>query len=432
MEVVLLLVGILGVALIVVPRMQRRRAGVRKPAPARRRTRTRKSAKPQVAATASPVATWTPAEAAASRAGDWEVWDDELGWEGVESAPATRQPEPAAEAEPEPEPEPEPERAPDRQAWERFRAKQLSDDGHAPVEPEPAVAGGELPSVERWRERQVAPGEWADDDGLGWEGEATQAEPVALQRDEAAPVRNGNGNGRASQVDVTRFEPAVRASVRAPEETESAPPAAVAGREWLSETAWEAHGTPATQTEGGSDGNGNGHATAVAAAPRRGRRRLSPVALVAIYAAAGIGVVVLASTVLLGGSSNSKPKPAATPQATATGTVAAATATATPAPSATPDPAVAAAERKAKAAARSFRGAQAAAVRRQHRAVADARRAYRRHQAQLKRQRRDSTPVPTAPVATPPPAATAVPYTPAPSNPSPSSPPPNRCEFCIG
>src|SRR4029079_7921462 len=135
---------------------------------------------------------------------------------------------------------------PDRQAWERFRAKQLSDDGHSPVEPEPAVAGGEVPSRARWRERQAAPGEWADDDGLGWEGEATQAEPVALQRDEAAPVRNGNGNGRASQVHVTRFEPAVRASVSAPEEAGSAPPAAVAGREWLSETAWEAHGTPAT------------------------------------------------------------------------------------------------------------------------------------------------------------------------------------------
>jgi hypothetical protein len=373
------------------------------------------------------VATWTPAEAAASRAGDWEVWDDELGWEGEESAPATAQPEPAAEAEPEPDPEPVRHDKPDREAWERFRAKQLSDDGHAPAEPEPAVAGGELPSIERWR--QTPPGEWADDDGLGWEGEVTQAEPVAFQRDDVAPVREDVRNGRASQVDVARFEPAVRASVKVPEQAEPAPPAAVTGREWLADTTWEAHGAPATQTEGGS--NGNGH-TVATAAPRRGRRRLSPVVLVAIYAAAGIGVVILASTVLLGGSSNSKPKPAATPQATATAAVAAATATATPSPAATPDPAVAAAARKAKAARRSFQHAQAGAVRGQHRAVIDARRAYRRHQDRIERQNETSAPItPTTP-STPAPTATPQPYTPAPSNPGPSSPPPNRCEFCIG
>ena len=282
MEVVLLLVGILGVALIVVPRMQRRRGGARKPAPARRRTPNRQ-AKAQAAATASPVATWTPAEAAASRAGDWEVWDDELGWEGVESAPPTRQqPEPAAEAEPDPQPEPE--RAPDREAWERFRAKQLSDDGQSPVQPEPAVAGG---SCRAWsagasaRPLRGASGPTT----TAWAGRARprRPSPWPSQRDEAAPVRNGNGNdnGRASQVNVTRFSPPC-APPSAPEEAGSAPPAAVAGHEWLSETAWEAHGTPATQTEGGSNRNGNGHATAVAAAPRRGRRRLSPVALVAI------------------------------------------------------------------------------------------------------------------------------------------------------
>src|SRR4051812_28943263 len=119
MEVVLLLVGILGVALIVVPRMRGRRSGGRRPAPSRRRVRARKAGARAAAAT-SPVATWTPAEAAASRSGDWEVWDDELGWEGVESAPAaTPEPEPEPEPEPAPAAEVAPPREPDRKAWER-------------------------------------------------------------------------------------------------------------------------------------------------------------------------------------------------------------------------------------------------------------------------------------------------------------------------
>src|SRR3954449_4094220 len=125
MEVVLLLVGILGVALIVVPRMRARRSGGRKPAPSRRRVRARKAA--AHAAAPSPVATWSPAEAAASRSGDWEVWDDELGWEGVESAPAaTPEPEPEPGPEPAPAAEVAPPREPDRKAWERWRATELS------------------------------------------------------------------------------------------------------------------------------------------------------------------------------------------------------------------------------------------------------------------------------------------------------------------
>jgi FtsZ-interacting cell division protein ZipA len=433
MEVVLLLVGILGVALIVVPRMRARRSNGRKSAPARRR-RSRARRAPAQAAAVSPVATWTPADAAASRSGDWEVWDDELGWEGVESAPAAT---PAADPEPEPAPAAEvaPPREPDRESWEQWRASELSDSG-----PEPAdEPGGELPSVERWRERQAdRSGDWDDDDGLGWESAAEQAEPVALRRDDAAPARDlsgpsrdfsGNGNG-TPRVDLPRLQPAAHASVTAPE-AEQVPPAAVTGREWLTDTPWEAHPAPATQTDGASGGNGNGHVIAPAAAPRRGRRRLSPVLLVAIYAAAGIGVVILVSTLLLGGSSQPKKssQAAKAPRATATAQATPGSATDDAVPAATPDPAVAEAARKAKAAARAFRRQRTAAARREHGAVVGAHKAYRREQA---RQPARTAPVVQPPAYTPPPATSTTVSPPTYTPPARPAPPPNRCEFCIG
>src|SRR3954447_22770826 len=117
MEVVLLVVALLGIAMVVVPRMKRRR-------------RARVSARP--VRTAAPVATWS--------APDEDGWDDDLGWEGVGPSPS-------------------------REAWERWR----STESPLATEPEP-----ELPSVERWR-AAAASDDWDDD--LGWEGE--QASPVA-------------------------------------------------------------------------------------------------------------------------------------------------------------------------------------------------------------------------------------------------------------
>src|SRR3954447_768565 len=100
MEVVLLLVAIVGIALIAVPRLKRRRT--RPVAPRRKR---------RVAVAASaPAATWSAPD---------DGWDDDLGWEGTEDGPA-----PEA-----------------REAWDRFRAS-------AAPAPEPEVP--ELPSVERW------------------------------------------------------------------------------------------------------------------------------------------------------------------------------------------------------------------------------------------------------------------------------------------
>src|SRR4051812_35649538 len=175
MEVVLLLVALLGIALIAVPRIQRRRSAARRPA--RRRAPARQA---KAVAATPPVATWTPP----ARSGEWEVWDDELGWEGVDAAPA-------------PEPEPVAEREPDRAQWERWRAEELAPEAEEPAHEPTQALGGELPSVERWRERHAAGDDW-DDDGLGWEGAAAppvrdfgrdEPPPVSPARDEVAPLR---------------------------------------------------------------------------------------------------------------------------------------------------------------------------------------------------------------------------------------------------
>src|SRR4051794_19440841 len=101
MEVVLLVVALLGIAMVAVPRMKRRRRdGVRR-SPAR---------------AAAPVATWSPP--------DEDGWDDDLGWEGVA--------EPSTES-------------PSREAWERWRA---TESPLAAAAPEPEL---ELPAVDRWR-----------------------------------------------------------------------------------------------------------------------------------------------------------------------------------------------------------------------------------------------------------------------------------------
>src|SRR3954453_8404327 len=118
MEVVLLVVAVLGIAMVAVARMKRRRRdGVRRLA----------------ARTAAPVAAWSPP--------DEDGWDDDLGWEGGAESPS-------------------------REAWERWRA---TESPLAAAAPEP-----ELPAVERWRAAASAE-EWDDD--LGWEGETPPVAP---------------------------------------------------------------------------------------------------------------------------------------------------------------------------------------------------------------------------------------------------------------
>src|SRR5690349_5443042 len=126
MEVVVLLVAIAGIALLVIPRLQRRRAGSRRVQPL---------SSPVVAAAAVPAsstAAWAPP------ASDDDVWEDDLGWEGEDAAPA-----PGA-----------------REAWQEWRSSARPE---ASVPPEPEAH--ELPSVERWRARAAEEdAEWVEED----------------------------------------------------------------------------------------------------------------------------------------------------------------------------------------------------------------------------------------------------------------------------
>jgi hypothetical protein len=153
MEVVLLVVAVIGIALLVVPRVQRKRKPrARRSMPSVKAARRRAA----VAASAAPapvaVSTWTPSSGSApSASDDDDGWDDDLGWEG--------------EANPEPE---------TREAWQRWRATESPLASAA----EPVEASNELPSVERWRAAaSTDEGDWLDDDGLGWEGEESRSTP---------------------------------------------------------------------------------------------------------------------------------------------------------------------------------------------------------------------------------------------------------------
>ena len=178
MEVVLLVVAVIGIALLVVPRLKRnRKPGARRSLPsvkARRRAAVAAAAAPAPAA----VSTWSPAGGAS----DEDGWDDDLGWEGSDRpAPETRE------------------------AWEQWRETE------SPLAsaPEPAEPSTELPSVERWRAAASSEEtEWLDDDGLGWEGEESRTEPR-----------------------VWVAEPAAHA-VAAPEVATRVEPAEPTGREW--------------------------------------------------------------------------------------------------------------------------------------------------------------------------------------------------------
>src|SRR5687767_2699088 len=145
MEVVLLVVAVIGIALLVVPRLKRsRKSGARRSMPS---LKARRRAAVAAAAAPATVSTWSPAPAGPST--DEDGWDDDLGWEGVDRpAPETRE------------------------AWERWRETESP----LAAAPEPVEPPTELPSVERWRAAASASApeetEWLDDDdGLGWEGE---------------------------------------------------------------------------------------------------------------------------------------------------------------------------------------------------------------------------------------------------------------------
>jgi hypothetical protein len=416
MEVVVLLLAVVGIALLVIPRVQRRRAGARRPAP----VKTRKTAAAPVAA-APTVATWSPSS-------DVDAWDDDLGWEGVDSTPPET-----------------------REAWEQWRATESPLASAA--EPEPA-AEPELPSVERWRAAKAEEPEWEeDDDGLGWEGESAPA------------ISNGNGNGHApapeprawsgdSRPDWSRgadAPPAVRetdpatafataASASAATDVAPSPQPELGRTIALEDDDWD---PPVTQTWGARESTSP--AAAVAAPGRRKSRksRMHPVLLVAIYAAVGIGFVVLASTALLGGSSDPTPASKKTPPAAKT--PAAPTPVATPKASPTPD---AAAEEAAAAAAAAERKARVSFGRERTRArhsasaaLSDARAAARRKAkarakaaAAAKRKRQSSSGASTG-NSTPPPVSTPSPRYVPPSQPTPRAPATKRrsvCEFCIG
>jgi hypothetical protein len=122
MEVVLLVVAVIGIALVVVPRLQRRRSRPTSPVTRSPSVRRRRSAPVAVAAS------WTPSGPAAA---EDDGWDDDLGWEGVNS---------------------------------------------------PAFAS-EAPSAGRWRPADAQDDETWDDD-LGWEGVGSNGSGFA-----------GNGNG---------------------------------------------------------------------------------------------------------------------------------------------------------------------------------------------------------------------------------------------
>jgi hypothetical protein len=416
MEVVVLLVAIVGVALIVIPRIQRRKAGGHRPVSVRKRRST-----PAVAAAAVPAAAWAPSEP-----GGPDAWEDDLGWEGEGESVA--QPAPKA-----------------REAWEDWRAAALP---ASPPPTEPEVR--ELPSVERWRAR-AEEDDWAedDDDGLGWEGEdAAPAGPAlwngAIDDGPTPAGWSGDSQGFESSRDWSRSaEPAAAAAPpSAPafataSATDLAAPTSdpESGRSRAVESdVWD---PPITRTWGAASTADSGPAAPPRASGRRAgsaRSRVHPVLLVAVYAAVGIGLVVLLSTVLLGGSADPKPaakKQPAVPQASATPSPVAAAE-----PVATPDPAIAA------AAATDFKRERAKAERSHKAALANALAAAKR-EAKAKKARanrnknNNTTPPPsssngggggssyTPPVAT---------YTP-PSNPVSPAPKPKKrsvCEFCIG
>src|SRR4051794_12112295 len=295
MEVVVLLVAIVGVALIAIPRVRRRKAG--------NRTSPRKRTSTQVVAAAA-----VPASSAASWAPpagqELDAWEDDLGWEGESEAAADDDA---------------------REAWADWRSTALTPEPAASApEVEPEVQ--ELPSVERWRARAEQDDEWVedDDDGLGWEGEDEPPAPPGLWNgDGASPAPAGwsAGGGSTGFRDWSRSgaEPPAVAPEPGPafataSATDVAAPASATpsdpelGRAVPLDDDWA---PPITRTWGGA--GSKPPAAAAKAAPRPAGRRVHPVLLVAVYAAIGIGLVVLLSTVLLGGSSET-PKPASTPQ----------------------------------------------------------------------------------------------------------------------
>ena len=251
MEVVLLVVGISGIALLAMSRVIQRRSSCARPTARRPRWRrpARRRAPPHVG----------DLEAQSARRRERLGRRSRLGGRG-----------------------------------DRAQARDVGARGaRASRRPLPAEPAQEAPSAERWQEDD----DWSEEDS-GW--------------DVPGAGGNGNGNGHVepsqwtagrewtTREDGPTPEPAVAgASASAATDVAAEPRTyALQDAEWDEEPAERPWGAPVPQPSPEPDA----------------RRKLHPVLLLAIYAAAGIGLVVLASTMLLGGSADpAPPKPASTP-----------------------------------------------------------------------------------------------------------------------
>ena len=243
MEVVLLVLGISGIALLAMSRVIQRRSS----SPVKRR-------RPVVAAAVAPqVATWKPNPLA-----DENGWDDDLGWEGVET-----EPEPARRRLTRGRNGARPSRRKRRRAPSAGRRKTTG-----PMR----TPGGTSP-----RPRGTATATATSNRASGPRGANGRRARTGLR-----PSRRGAGASASAATDVAA-EPRTYA---------------LQDPEWDEEPAERPWGAPVPQPSPEPDAG----------------RKLHPVLLLAIYAAAGIGLVVLASTMLLGGSADpAPPKPVSTP-----------------------------------------------------------------------------------------------------------------------
>ena len=301
MEVVVLLVALVGIALVVIPRLQRRRAGARRPSPVKTRKAPRGAA--GVPARAPRRRSWRlpPWRLGRPASADVDAWDDDLGWEGVDSAPpetreaweqwrATDSPLAAARSSPSPPPRP----SLSCPASSAGAPRRRSRSGKRTT----TASAGRAKRARRARQRQRS---WLAGNGNG-----------KGMRRRPSPAR-GTANGRdwsrgadAPPARETDAAPAFAAAASAATDVAPAPaPQPELGRTIaLEDDDWD---PPVTQT--GAPARARPPPRRPVAAPARRKSRTSrmhPVLLVAIYAAVGIGAVVLASTALLGGSGRSR------------------------------------------------------------------------------------------------------------------------------
>ena len=267
-------------------------------APTRSRARARREAPalpPRRPPPRAPVATWAPRPPVRRRDG----WDDDLGWEGVETAPLRST----------------------REAWERWRDDRVAA-GFRGARGRSRRAGApscRASSAGARVARRTTSGSRTTTASAG--KARTTLRPLSRrwrrQRQRASPRARADAGGDWTRTD----EPRARASAPWPRPgrartspparprrlpasaaTDVAPlPEPELGRTYaLDDDDWD---EPVARPWGAPAADGAARRRSPPRAPR-GKRKLHPVLLLAIYAAAGIGLVVLASTVLLGGSTD--------------------------------------------------------------------------------------------------------------------------------